>query len=73
MTKLTTLRREAEKNLAEAKVLIQPEKSWIRDQQTILKLITALEACIEGFEGTVDNFDQSPLYANINKILEGTP
>lgn len=37
------MKERADKNLADAKVLIQPEKSWIRDQESITRLIAALE------------------------------
>lgn len=44
---LQEIKDRAEKNLAEAKQLIQPEQSWIEDNTDLLRLVKALEKAIE--------------------------
>jgi hypothetical protein len=44
---LAEVSRRAEKNLADAKILIQPEKSWIRDNEDLKMLANMLKKAIE--------------------------
>lgn len=69
---LQEIKDRAEKNLAEAKQLIQPEQSWIEDNTDLLRLVKALEYAMKCMN---DSADDDTVWAGemreIESILEG--
>lgn len=65
------LETQASKNLSDAKILVQPERSWIRDQETILKLSSIILSLHEALEGTTGtSIEGSELDKTLNKIID---